>query len=255
MTPLRLYSFLGEAARPHYADVGELVARAAGCEPTALEEPGLRRLDEVVAAPGPALLFLCGLPYVRLRDGNAPVEAIAAAVPSGEPAPRYFADLVVREGLAASSAADLVGLRIGFNGRDSLSGYVLPSWGLIPRGLALPLYDGAIETGSHRRSLALLAAGEIDAAGIDSTVLALEARDDPAIAALRVLERLGPAPIPPVVLVNGDPALAGALREALVSLDQHVIGRRALTLGLIERYVETSDGAYDAVREMDGAVR
>ena len=54
---------------------------------------------------------------------------------------------------------------------------------------------------------------------------------------------------------NGDPALAGALREALVSLDQHVIGRRALALGLIERYVETSDGVYDAVREMDGAVR
>jgi hypothetical protein len=34
-----------------------------------------------------------------------------------------------------------------------------------------------------------------------------------------------------------------------------VIGRRALELGLIDRYVETSDGAYDAVREMDGAVR
>ena len=40
-----------------------------------------------------------------------------------------------------------------------------------------------------------------------------------------------------------------------MSLDQHVIGRQALDLGLIERYVEISDGAYDAVREMDGAVR
>ena len=92
---------------------------------------------------------------------------------------------------------------------------MLPYASLIGRGLAAPLYDGAIETGSHRRSLELLASGELDAAAIDSTVLALEARADPAFAALRVLERLGPAPIPPVVLVNGDPALAAALRDAL----------------------------------------
>ena len=85
-------------------------------------------------------------------------------------------------------------------------------------------------------------------------MLALEAAGTP-IAGLRVLERLGPAPIPPVVLLNGDAALARRLRDALVSLDQHVLGRRALELGLVERYVEVSDGDYDVVREMDGEVR
>jgi ABC-type phosphate/phosphonate transport system substrate-binding protein len=255
MTALRVYSFLGEAAAPHFSAVSELVARAAGCEPSPLAEPGLARLDEIVATPGAALVFLCGLPYVRLTDGNAPIEAIGAAVPIGEPAPHYFADLVIRAGLEAGSAADLVGRRIGFNGRDSLSGFVLPYRSMMARGLAAPLYDDAVETGSHRNSLARLVSGEIDAAGIDSTVLALEARADPAIAALRVLERLGPAPIPPVVLLNGDAALAGRLRDALVSLDQHVLGRRALELGMVERYVAVSDGDYDVVREMDGEVR
>jgi ABC-type phosphate/phosphonate transport system substrate-binding protein len=253
-TPLPVHNFLGEAAGPHFSAVSEIVARAAGCEPLPLDEPGLGRLDEIIARPGPALLYLCGLPYVRLRDGGAPIEAIAAPVPIGEPAPQYFSDLVLRNGLEASSPADLVGHRVGLNGRDSLSGYVLPYAALIPRKLAAPLYDGAIETGSHHRSLELLVAGELDAAAIDSTLLALEARADPAVAGLRVLERLGPAPIPPVVLLNGDAHVASALREALVSLDQHVIGRRALELGLIERFVETSDGAYDAVREMDGEV-
>ncbi len=255
MTALRVYSLLGEAAAPHFSAVSELVARAAGCDPAPLEEPGLARLDEIVATPGAALVFLCGLPYVRLRDGNAPIEAIAAAVPRGEPAPRYFADLVVRAGLDVGSAADLVGRRIGFNGRDSLSGYVLPYRSLMARGLSAPLYDDAIETGSHRNSLALLVSGEIDAAAIDSTLLALEARANPAIARLRVLERLGPAPIPPVALLHGDPALAGRLRDSLVSLDQHALGRRALELGLVERFVEVTDGDYDVVREMDGAVR
>ena len=100
----------------------------------------------------------------------------------------------------------------------------------------------------------MLVAGELDAAAIDSTLLALEARTDPAVARLRVLERLGPAPHPPVVLLNGDAARGVGAREALVSLDQHVIGRRALELGLIERFVEISDGAYDVVRDMDGLV-
>ena len=45
-----------------------------------------------------------------------------------------------------------------------------------------------------RRSLELLARAR-STLRIDSTVLALEARKDPAIAGLRVLERLGPAPI------------------------------------------------------------
>jgi ABC-type phosphate/phosphonate transport system substrate-binding protein len=255
MTTLRVYSFLGEGSAPHFSAVSELAARAAGCDPAPLAEPGLPQLGEIMAAPGAALVFLCGLPYVRLRDDNAPIEAIAAAVPRGEPGPRYFADLVVRNGLEAGSAADLVGRRIGFNGRDSLSGFVLPYRSLMARGLAAPLYDDAVETGSHRSSLTQLVAGEIDAAGIDSTVLALEAAADPAIAGLRVLERLGPAPIPPIVLLNGDAALAGRLRDALVSLDQHVLGRRALELGLVERYVEVSDGDYDVVREMDGEVR
>jgi hypothetical protein len=57
------------------------------------------------------------------------------------------------------------------------------------------------------------------------------------------------------VVLHGDAALAGLLRDALVSLDQHVIGRRALELGLVERFCEISDGDYDAVRELDGAVR
>ncbi len=255
MTALRVHSFLGEILRPHFSAVAVLAARAAGYESAPLDEPGLDRLDEVVAAPGPALLFLCGLPYTRVRAAGAPLEAIAGAVPHGEPGPRYFSAFVVRDGLEAGSAADLVGLRVGLNGRDSLSGYVLPHAELERRGLGDALYDHAIETGSHRRSLDLLIAGELDAAGIDSTMLPLEARSDPGVAALRVLERLGPAPVPPVVLLNGDPELAGRLQAALVALVADDAGRHALALGLVDRFAEVEDADYDVVRAMDRALR
>ena len=254
MSALRVHSFLGARALPHYVAVGALVARRSGLDAAPCTEPGLRNLDEVLAAPGPALLFLCGLPYVRARDAGVAVEPIAGAIPQGEHTPCYFASLVTRAGLGATSVGDLLGLRIGFNGKDSLSGYVLPASALVderpPR-----LYDGATRTGSHASSLRMLAAGELDAAAIDSTVLALEARADPAIAALPVLERFGPAPIPPVVLLHGTPALADALRDALLALGDSGEGRAALELGLIERYVAVDDARYDAVRAMDAAVR
>lgn len=252
---LRVYSFLGASARPHFRAVSQLVARAAGFEAAPLDEPGLPRLGDVLAAPGPALLFLCGLPYVRARDRGVPVEAVAAAVHRGEPGPQYYADLVVREGSDACGASDLVGRRIGLNGRDSLSGYVLPYAALMERSLAEPLYAEAVETGSHRRSLELLLDGELDAAAIDSTLLALEAQDDPAIAALRVVEQLGPAPIPPVVLLHCDLAATGQLRTALLELHRSEAGRRALALGLVDRFVAVGDSDYDPVRTMDGAVR
>ena len=254
MTALRVHSFLGEVLRPHFAAVAVLAARAAGCKSVPLDEPGLERLDEVVAIPGPALLFLCGLPYTRLHDAGVPVEAIAGAVPRGEPGPRYFSAFVVRDGLEASSAADLVGLRVGLNGHDSLSGYVLPHAELEERGLGDAPYDHAIETGSHRRSLDLLIAGELDAAGIDSTMLPLEARNDPGWRRCGCSSASGP-PRPPVVLLNGDPGLARRLQAALVGLAADDAGRHALALGLVDRFAEVEDADYDVVREMDGELR
>jgi ABC-type phosphate/phosphonate transport system substrate-binding protein len=255
MAALRAHSFLGDLSAPHYAAVAALAARAVGLEPVELAEPPLDSLAEVLAEPGPALLFLCGLPYVRAHDRGVAVEAIAAGVPTGEPGPYYYADVVVRAGLRDASLEQLVGARIGVNGRDSLSGYVLPSASLAARGQAASLFDDMILTGSHRRSLAMLVAGELDAAAIDSTLLTLQSRANPAIAALPVLERLGPAPIPPVVLLGGDPELARALRDAFAALDASEEGRRALALGAVARYVAVEDRDYDPVRALDGAVR
>jgi hypothetical protein len=64
---LAVHSFLGQAARPHYEAVATAVAQAAGVAVEPLRETPLAHLPAVVAGP-PALLFLCGLPYTRMRD-------------------------------------------------------------------------------------------------------------------------------------------------------------------------------------------
>jgi ABC-type phosphate/phosphonate transport system substrate-binding protein len=238
---IRLLSFLAPAARAHHEAAGAEAAQAAGLEPLPLEAPGMEGMAGALEG-GPALVFVCGLPYTRARDAGLPLEPLAAAVPAGEDAAVYHCDLVGRPGLDGSPR------RLGINGLDSLSGYVLPA----AAGLDL---SRAVLTGGHRRSLELLLAGELDAAPIDSTVLALEARDRPELSALPRLARLATAPSPPVVLFGGDAELAARLRGALMALDRSPAGRDALAAGLVRRYVPVGDADYDIVRGLDARVR
>ncbi len=241
---MRALSFLGIAAQPHYAAVAALVARAIGEPAPEIETPGLDNLTDAVADPRPALAFLCGLPFVRLRDSGAPVEALAAPVIDEPGTPEgavYFSDLVVRPG-----APRLEECRIGYNNRDSLSGWVLPC-----SGIADP---GALQwvcTGSHRRSLELLEVGEIDAAPIDSSVLRLERLQRPAYCAFELRRRVGPMPAPPVVMFGGGVELHRRVQAALLDLPRTAEGRRALALGAVLRYAPVTSATYEPVRALD----
>jgi len=92
---------------------------------------------------------------------------------------------------------------------------------------------------------------EVEAAPIDSTVLALELRADPELAALTRIERLGRMPSPPVALVGGDAQLAAALRAALTGLTGSEGGRAALELGAVQRFEKIVDADYAPVRTAD----
>jgi ABC-type phosphate/phosphonate transport system substrate-binding protein len=240
---MRALSYLGAVAAPHYQAVAEAVAAAVGAAPPTLVQASLEDVRGEVADPRPALAFLCGLPYVLLRTAGAPVEALAAPAPDdlAEPeAPIYFSDLMARPG-----APPLERCRVGYNGTDSLSGWVLPRSGLDrPEQL-----DWAC-TGSHRRSLELLLAGEIDVAPIDSHVFRLERRRDPRLARLVRLRRIGPMPAPPVVAFGGDAALRAAMRAAILRLPGTERGRRALRLAGLARYEAVTSATYEPVRRL-----
>jgi phosphonate transport system substrate-binding protein len=246
---LAVHSFLGQAARPHYAAVARLVAERSGVPMEPLRKTPMAQLTAVMAGP-PALIFLCGLPYVRLRDAGAPVEPLGAPVPAGEDGPFYRADLVAAPSARAEAPEQLHGSRVGFNGEDSLSGWVMPRHALRALGIDP---DGFlwVRTGSHHNSLRALLRGEVEAAPIDSTLLTLEVRADAALAGLRTIARLGRMPSPPVALVAGDAGLAGALRAALTGLADSDQGRAALELGAIQRFAAVADADYAPVRAAD----
>jgi phosphonate transport system substrate-binding protein len=253
---LRVENFLAEAAAPHHAAIAEAIARDARIAVGRLRQRRLGELDEVVAAPGPALLFLCGLPYTRLRDAGTPLELLAAPVPVGPRYaghPVYFSDLVIRPGCEAGGPAELDGALVAINEEESLSGFVLPLAELEKAGLQA-VFRRRVRSGSHRRSLRLLLAGRADVAAVDSTVLHLEGKLQPPVADLRVVHSFGPAPSPPVLLVHGTPALRDELTAGLLALEATPSGQHILREAGYGAYASVTDVDYRSVRELDARV-
>ena len=94
--------------------------------------------------------------------------------------------------------------------------------------------------------------GLVGASAIDSTVLEQEYRRDPAIRApVRILETLGPSPIPPwVVLRSLSPDLRRTLRELLLGMHRDPDGRAVLDKGHMTRFAHVEDTGYDTIRDM-----
>jgi len=164
----------------------------------------------------------------------------------------YFSDVVVRSDSAARSLGDLRGAAWVYNEPTSHSGYAITRSTLASRGYGQGFFGRVSSSGAHLRSLDWLLDGRIDATAIDSTVLEHELRTRPGLASqIRVVETLGPSPIPPVVVSR---ALAADVRHAMRStlLRMHVdrVGRQVLSRARIDRFVAVTDADYDPIRRM-----
>src|SRR5262249_6308117 len=150
--------------------------------------------------------------------------------------PVYFCDVIVRRGSAIRSFADLRGRSYAYNDAGSHSGYNLTRDHLLSLGETRGFFGRTVASGSHRASIQLVGDGQVDAPGIDSTVLETEVRLRPELdGALRVIESIGPSPIPPVVVSTRlAPDAKTRLRAAFLEMHEDAEGRRILADGLIE---------------------
>jgi phosphonate transport system substrate-binding protein len=201
-------------------------------------------------------IWMCGLPYVLKADqGELPIKLLAAPVMAGmryQHQPVYYSDVVVRQDSPYHSFADLRGASWAYNEPHSHSGYNLTCYYLASLGESERFFGQAIQAGAHQVALEMVLAGDVDASAIDSTVLETELRRKPQIAnQLRVIERLGPSPIPPWVVHKSMPdELYASLQQAFLSMHTHPDGMQVLSEGSIERFVRVSDRDYDPIREM-----
>lgn len=150
--------------------------------------------------------WICSTSYVGLALASpAPTVQLAGVAwvpddPDADGRAVYFGDLVVPAGSPIRCFDDLAGATIGCNDPVSLSGHYSLRFAMGARGLDPDSFATLRFTGGHQRSLELVAAGHLDAAVVDSVVRTTRSRTDSAVASLRVIERLGPWPVQPLVV-------------------------------------------------------
>ena len=212
-----------------------------------------RRLDNGEVHVG----WICGLPYVWKADRpDSQFELLAAPVmqlPRYQDQPVYFSDVVVRRDSPYQTFADLRGTTWAYNEPHSQSGYNITRFHLAGWGETSGFFGRVIESGAHQTSLQMIVEGEIDASAIDSTVLETELQYYPALAEqIRIIETLGPSPIPPWVIRTELPAdLRTAIRQVFLQMHQNPRGQAILAQGNIARFVRVNDEFYDSIREME----
>ena len=243
---LRIGTFLAPRLRPLYEHVSDSLGEALGRSAELVDGAQFAQLTdgELDAA------FICGLPYVRLRDAGAQIEALVAPA-MGTEEPVYSSAVVVRAGTEANRLEEMSGRRLAVNEPDSHSGYGILRAALAERGVAAGCFSKVVETGSHVGSLGALRSGGADVAAIDSHVLAALAADDPALLGeLTVIEWLGPSPSQPLTAGPGlglDERVAAC--EALRELEAFELAPGAR----VDCWARVDDSTYDPIRRMCAA--
>ncbi len=239
---LRLLTYLSPSIpRAFY----ELLARELGAElrfEEAISGP-LAGDDEPFRRGAADVGFICSPSFRFINSTERVVELLPLPVPLDPRAagrPVYFADVVVRADSPFRTFDDLRGGRWAYNDRNSKSGWFT----MLERIAPLPpesFFAGILSSGSHLQSLARVADGSVDAAAIDSNVLALHSHRHPG---LRVLESWGPFPIQPAIVRAALPE-AEKLRIGDVLLTIHE--RHAVSLARFGiRQFEKGDEAHYA---------
>ena len=202
------------------------------------------------------VLWLCGLPYVHKADKERPaVELLAVPIPSGaryQDRPVYFSDVVVKHDQPFRTFFDLRGASWAYNEPRSHSGFNVVRAYLAEFGQGANFFGTVVESGAHSASLEMVRSGRVDGAAIDSTVLEwfMAMRDD-LVDQIRVIDTIGPSPIPPWVISRRVPeALRRAIRALLLNLHTEPFGKAMLERARLKRFVAAEDDDYNSIRAM-----
>lgn len=192
--------------------------------------------DHAALWTAPDLLFsqACGYPLTHALAGRVTLVATPLYDCPGCGGETYRSEILVRADDPARSLADLRQRRAAVNAADSQSGCHALRHAVAALSGEGRFFAAVTLTGSHRASMAAVAAGEADVCAVDCVTYALLGRTQPELVrSLRVLAPSAAAPALPyitrreiaaedlqrlqagLVRACGDPALAGA-RAALL---------------------------------------
>jgi phosphonate transport system substrate-binding protein len=254
--PLRFATFLAPNMGPVYRFLAGRIANRLGRPVELVVGSSFDQFERGEVDLG----VICGLPYVWLAARHPPpVEPLAAPVLAGDRyggRPVYFSDVIVGHDSPVTRLEELRGCSWAYNEPASHSGHTVTLYSLVRMGAHPGFFARVVEAGFHQRAIRLVRSGAVDAAAIDSQVLAVELRDHPDLAGLRVIGAFGPSTIQPVVAASRLPdQLKDEVRELLVTLGDDRSAGPALDHGFIQGFTAVDDAAYDDIRAMLATVR
>lgn len=254
MGKLSLVSYLAPNMFWFYSAVGAYLSRALAIEVETVQGLDNPLKDPLLGEDRLDIAFICGLPFIRHHQ-VAPnqLKAIVAPVMQAQRyqnCPVYFSDVIVASNSSFRTFDDLAGKTWCYNDPGSNSGYNLLLHRLISTGKNSNFLGKAIQSGSHQRSMQLVAGREVDYAAIDSTVLEQELRNFPLLAHnLQIIESIGPCPMPPIVAAQH---LGATLIESvqLALLNPDVQLRSFMDKAQMHRYVVVESEDYQAIADI-----
>ena len=251
---IKIVSYLAPNMFWFYSAVGEYFSRVLDVEIDIIQSQSDPLSDPLLLQDQIDIAFICGLPFIRYeRVIPNQLQALAAPVMQClryQNRPVYFSDIIVNVDSSILTFNDLAGKTLCYNDPGSNSGYNLLLHRLIEAGHSNSFFGKAIQSGSHQRSINLVVEGIADCSAIDSTVLEQELRNSPELAhRLRVIESIGPYPMPPIVVAQHlGTDLIACLHSALLQPDTQM--QSAMDKAQIQHYVAVESEDYGILATM-----
>jgi len=234
-------------------ETGKEVRIVTGTNYAAIIE-GLREGKFDVAALGP-------LPYALAKQQGAQITVVAARVDEKGKTPGYQSYGITWTGSPIKTLADFRGKKICFVDRNSTSGYLYPSAGLLAMGIEPEGDTVPIFAGRHDASVLAVANRQCDAGFALDTVVdrQLIEQDQLQPGQITTVWKSETIPGPPIVIANH---LAPMLRQQLTTALQQRAnadylrangfcqGECAIADGVAYGYQPADDADYDSVREI-----
>lgn len=254
---------------PVYVEMARYMSRKLGWDVRIISNLSYAEADNMLDKGIIQVGFVCGLPYVhKFAEGKyeligVPVMSMKKdAFPDArgyEDVPgKYYSYTIVRKDSPYKTWADLKGKSYAFSEMGSNSGYNLPRAKLVSLGAKdWTYFSKVVVSGAHEESIRLVASGAVDASSVDSLVLDFDRMvKDASAMNVRIIEHLGPAGVPPVVLSKkADPAIKQAMMDVLLSMHKDPQGKKILDKAMVTRFDPPNDRNYDDIRAYEKAAK
>lgn len=256
-------AFVSDKGVPVYDELAAYASKKLGWDVKVVSGLSYSEADDMLDKGVIQVGFVCGLPYThKFSEGKyellaVPVMAMKASGDAkgyADVPGKYYSYTIVRKDSPIKSWADLKGKSYAFNDMGSNSGYNLPRAKLVSLGAkGWDYFSKVVVSGAHEESIRMVSKGIVDASSVDSLVLDYDrSLKDADAMNVKIIEHLGPAGAPPVVISKkADPAIKKAFMDLLVNMDKDPEGKAILAKGLVARFDAPKDSNYEDIRKYE----